>query len=429
MKASTRQSIGSSRTTVDPLTCLSATSRSRPQNASAAPRTAARPDRIRLSASSWRTMRDRLAPRARRTAISGRRAAPRARSRVATLAQAARSTRPTRPIRMRSDSRWRARLSFSPCPPGSTASVGGSGIGRASAAGTTDSPARQPSRAVSCRIGWSAALICTARGRRRESSHHAHPPVEGLGAVLGAVGLEARVQGQRHGDVGGLADLHRAREPARRHADDDGGDAVHLHRLADDGRVAAESPLPVAPGDDGHRRRGEPVVVFGQRPAEDRGDAEARVIAAGGELAQDLGLGKAVHEQVDLIEGREGEDVGEPGVMRAEVLEREQRETRARRPSRRGIDGAVVLTRPRHPAARALHVAEQDQAVGIADGERAQQHVVHQAEHGRVGADAQGQREDGDGGESGGVGELAQPMPQVAAHAGEKCHRALLSTA
>ena len=138
VKASTRASIGPSSTMVDPLTCLSATSRPRPQKASAVPSTAASPDRTRLSARSWRTMRARLAPRARRTAISDRRAAPRASSSVATFAQAASSTRPTSPIRMRSDSRCRRRLSFSPWPPASAASVGGSGIGRASAAGTTD---------------------------------------------------------------------------------------------------------------------------------------------------------------------------------------------------------------------------------------------------------------------------------------------------
>jgi hypothetical protein len=41
------------------------------------------------------------------------------------------------------------------------------------------------------------------------------------------------------------------------------------------------------------------------------------VVAAGHELAQDLRLGHAVHEQVDLVERGEREDVGEAGVMGA----------------------------------------------------------------------------------------------------------------
>ncbi len=51
--------------------------------------------KARLSARSWRTTRPRAAPRANRTAISRRRAAARASSMLATLAQAMRRIRPT----------------------------------------------------------------------------------------------------------------------------------------------------------------------------------------------------------------------------------------------------------------------------------------------------------------------------------------------
>ena len=66
---------------------------------SAAPATASRSD----SASSCRTIRPRLAPSARRSAISRRRAAPRASSRFATFAHAAASSRLTRPISVRKE--------------------------------------------------------------------------------------------------------------------------------------------------------------------------------------------------------------------------------------------------------------------------------------------------------------------------------------
>ncbi len=54
--------------------------------------------RMKLSINSWRTMRQRLAPSDTRTEISRERAAERARSRLATLAQAMSSTKPTAPM-------------------------------------------------------------------------------------------------------------------------------------------------------------------------------------------------------------------------------------------------------------------------------------------------------------------------------------------
>ena len=62
-----------------------------------AQRRADRPRAACDSVSSWRTIRKRLAPSATRTASSRRRASPRASSRLATLAHAISSTRPTAP--------------------------------------------------------------------------------------------------------------------------------------------------------------------------------------------------------------------------------------------------------------------------------------------------------------------------------------------
>jgi len=83
---------------------------------------------VDLSARSRLMMSPRSAPRARRNAISRRRTAPLASRRLATFAHAARRTRPTRPMRMRSDCAYCRRRSFSPWPPGPAASVGGSGM-------------------------------------------------------------------------------------------------------------------------------------------------------------------------------------------------------------------------------------------------------------------------------------------------------------
>ena len=73
---------------------IAATART-PNAARARPTTLLRPASSRLSASSWRTIWNRVAPSARRTAISDCRVAARASSMCATLAQAISRTKPT----------------------------------------------------------------------------------------------------------------------------------------------------------------------------------------------------------------------------------------------------------------------------------------------------------------------------------------------
>ena len=62
-----------------------------PQSASGKPKPAPTKDSIVPSIRSWRTIRQRLAPRANRSAISAWREAPRANCRLATFAQASNS--------------------------------------------------------------------------------------------------------------------------------------------------------------------------------------------------------------------------------------------------------------------------------------------------------------------------------------------------
>ena len=72
-----------------------------PMIESARPRTPPSNPRSTASTSSWRTMRQRDAPSARRTAISRARCAARESSRLATFAQAISRTKPTAPINVR----------------------------------------------------------------------------------------------------------------------------------------------------------------------------------------------------------------------------------------------------------------------------------------------------------------------------------------
>ena len=293
-------------------------------------------------------MRARLAPRARRSATSRRRAAPRASSSVGHVRAGGQE-------HQADESHEDAQRMAVPAAAVVFALAAGIDgqrrrVGHLAAADAGQRLAGAPAlagRVLQGRLESGARL--GRRGRRREASHHPDPPVPGLRAARAAVGLEARVRAS--GTVMS-ADSPTCIAPAN-----PGGVTPTMTvgtRLTctvlpmTDGSPP-KPPLPVAAGDDGDGRSAEgrsSSSVSGRPRIADT--PEPRVVVAGHELAQHLGLGLAVHEQVDLIEGREREDVGEAGVVGAEPLEREQRERRARRASRRRIDGAVVLARPRH---------------------------------------------------------------------------------
>jgi hypothetical protein len=61
----------------------------------------------------------------------------------------------------------------------------------------------------------------------------------------------------------------------------------------------------------------------------------------------------------------------------------------------------------------ALAVAEEDEMLGILDGQRAKQDGVEQGEDGGVGADAEGEGEQGDEGEAGALEEAAEAETDV----------------
>src|SRR6185437_1592597 len=59
------------------------------------------------------------------------------------------------------------------------------------------------------------------------------------------------------------------------------------------------------------------------------------------------------------------------------------------------------------------HLEQQHELIGIRIGKGSQKHGIHDAENGGVGADAESEREHGDGGEAGGFAEHAQGVAEV----------------
>src|SRR6516165_8028188 len=105
----------------------------------------------------------------------------------------------------------------------------------------------------------------------------------------------------------------------------------------------------------------------------------------------------------------------------------------------RGEDFVVILEVPVHrigngvaapvvPVVPATH-SQQNQFLGILDREQSKKNLIEQGEDGRVGADAEGQGQDGDGGKAGAPPERAQRVLEVAKQCAKPhgtAHRQLL---
>ena len=183
-------------------------------------------------------------------------------------------------------------------------------------------------------------------------------------------------------------------KPCWRHAHDGEGRAVERQRLAHDVRVAAEASLPesVAEHDDRHGL----VVFFRQERTAHRGlSAEDREIVAAHHLHGNL-LGLGAGAPVHLGEG-EARHLREHLVLVAQIL--------------------VVEVRERQIAGIAL-VGHEDrgQPIRFVHGNRLEQRRVHEAEDRGVGADAERQREHGDGREARALGQHAQAVAQILKH-------------
>ncbi len=82
-------------------------------------------------------------------------------------------------------------------------------------------------------------------------------------------------------------------------------------------------------------------------------------------------------------------------------------------PARFRIDGAVVLAAARHPALPAFDGAQDNELVGVMHRQRPQQDVADEAEDRGVGADAEREGKQGDGGEAGVLQQLTDGYPDV----------------
>ena len=187
-------------------------------------------------------------------------------------------------------------------------------------------------------------------------------PHDGLGA-------------ERRRHIEGATNLHAA-EVTIGDADDREDVAIERDRFADGVGAAAEFALPetVTQHRDGPiRPTAAPVIAGREGPAEMRGHAERVEESAADEQAL-RGSRFATRAQVETgvaVRGDAHQDV----LMIADVL-----------PLRIGQRVGVTAR---------IRVAEDDEPIRVVDRQRLQNQRVHEREDGDVGADAQGQREQG----------------------------------
>ena len=177
----------------------------------------------------------------------------------------------------------------------------------------------------------------------------------------------------------------RAREVARRHADDGQRLAVDDDRVVEHVRVGAEARLPVRVAEHRHRRLADRAVVGrAEQPAERGLHAEHREVAARHEHALAAQRLAAVGEVG--AEETVRRDAGERRLHPLEVPEH--------RVAEHGVAVAGLVARLR--AGLRAGRREVDQPRGLLHRQRPQEELVEQREDGRVGPDPERQRDDGD---------------------------------
>ena len=190
----------------------------------------------------------------------------------------------------------------------------------------------------------------------------------------------AALETQRHEDVGvGIDDA----EAARHHADDLVRDRLHGDDPPQDVGVAAEAALPVAMTEH-HGWCPARVLISGGEPAPQlRGHPERLQRAvAHGDRSHLFGLSDAGDRRRS---GRPDADVLERAVpFRVRDVHRRRQAQAARDVGEAGRTGRAV--------------PHGDEIVGIRIGQWLEQHAVQHRERGRVGANAERQREDGSDG-------------------------------
>ena len=196
-----------------------------------------------------------------------------------------------------------------------------------------------------------------------------------------------RLHRQRNPGVGPLTD-RLAEERRRGHADDGQDTAPQRDRPAEDVGPSAEAPLPVLVADD--RVRGGAIRRLLARVeglADRRRHAERREVRRRNQADGDLfGLAASGHPRLDLLKGA------------ARRHHRRERRVLVLHLAELGVghQRALTVLRAGGDTPRS-GIGQQHELVRVADGERAHQQPVQQAEDRGVGADAEREREDGDG--------------------------------
>jgi len=223
--------------------------------------------------------------------------------------------------------------------------------------------------------------------------------------VLGPVGrrIEAELLAgaqvlqrvQRQVDVGVGRGI-RPEEPGRRDTDDREREVVDQDRRAGGTRRAPEAALGEGVAHDRDRGRTGLVVAVPNQPSGRGADAEpAEVPARHVPAARQVGFSadRDVHAPgLPVPEVRE--HAREDSLLRAEEFEDREREDTGRR-TRRRVAPRAAAHRAHDGDSLALRVPVQnDEGLGIRDGERAQQDGVHEAVDRRVGPDAEPERQD-----------------------------------
>ena len=230
----------------------------------------------------------------------------------------------------------------------------------------------------------------------RPEPGHGHQ--EMIAALLGDGFTVGRLVHPRRGhpEFDGLV-LEGKPEARRHHADDLAGVAVHPQRAAKHVRVAAETPLPQAVAED-HHAAARRVLRRQEAPAQRGRDAERREQAGRNDGALRVRGRLAVVGEREVGRRKSG-DPFQRRVPRAPVGEvRVGNRSRGVPP---GFRVALVPFRNR------------DEPLRVRERQRAQEHGVDHAEHGRVRPDAQRQRQRGDEREHGLPGQRAQAVAKI----------------
>ena len=223
------------------------------------------------------------------------------------------------------------------------------------------------------------AAVAEASDDMQEGGALRIPGADGDGFIDVGIGRDAGVVRKEEAEVCG------------EDADDGGFVPAKADELADDGGVGAEAADPDRVGEDDDVG-GVGEIVFGAEEAAEGG--------TGRDEGQEVGGGVGDFDLLGIAFAGEG-TVGDPDAgdlielfcALAEVVELET-----------GEGGTVGV---------AEAGVEDGEAIGAGVGHRAEENGVDEAEDGGVGADADGQREDGESGKGGAATQLAEGVAEI----------------